>query len=72
MYYKGTMKITCNGETREIAKGMTLIAFIRELALNPDTVVAECDGRIIKRADFEDFILSEGSRLELIRFVGGG
>ena len=66
------MEITCNGETKEIAQGMTLIAFIKDLALNPDTVVAECDGRIIKRDEFEDYVLSEGSRLELIRFVGGG
>lgn len=67
-----TMKITCNGETQEINPGITLIAFIRDLELNPDTVVAECDGRIIKRDEYEDLVLSEGNVLELIRFVGGG
>ena len=45
---------------------------IRDLDLNPDTVVAECDGRIISRDDYESLLLQEGSVLELIRFVGGG
>jgi len=37
------MKIICNGETREINQNTTLVSFIEELDLNPDTVVAECD-----------------------------
>jgi sulfur carrier protein len=66
------MKITCNGETKEITSNTTLVSFIRDMALNPDTVVAECDGRIIKRDEYETLVLQEGNVLELIRFVGGG
>ena len=66
------MKITCNGETKEIAPNTSLINFIKDMNLNPDTVVAECDGRIINRDDYEALLLQEGSVLELIRFVGGG
>ena len=66
------MKITCNGETKEITPNTTLMSFIREMDLNPDTVVAECDGRIVKRDEYESLILSEETVLELIRFVGGG
>ncbi|MDX1775782.1 MAG: sulfur carrier protein ThiS [Desulfobulbales bacterium] len=66
------MKITCNGETKEITSDTTLVSFIRDMKLNPDTVVAECDGRIIQRAEYDTLILQEGNVLELIRFVGGG
>lgn len=66
------MKITCNGETKEISPDTTLVSFIRNMNLNPDTVVAECDGRIIKRDEYDTLVLSEGNVLELIRFVGGG
>ena len=66
------MKITCNGEAKEVNPGTTLISFIREAGLNPDTVVAECDGRIIKRDEYDTLTLREGHVLELIRFVGGG
>jgi thiamine biosynthesis protein ThiS len=66
------MKITCNGEIRELNPGTTLVALIRDMDLNPDTVVAECDGNIISRDDYDTLILQEGCVLELIRFVGGG
>jgi sulfur carrier protein len=66
------MKITCNGEIKEITPDTTLVSFIRDMDLNPDTVVAECDGNIIKRDEYDSQILSEGNVLELIRFVGGG
>ena len=66
------MKITCNGETKEIPLNTTLVSFIADMDLNPDTVVAECDGRIIKRDEYGTLVLQEGNVLELIRFVGGG
>jgi sulfur carrier protein len=66
------MKITCNGETKEITSNTTLLSFIRDMDLNPDTVVAECDDRIIKRDEYDTLVLQEGNVLELIRFVGGG
>jgi thiamine biosynthesis protein ThiS len=66
------MKITCNGETKKITPNTTLVSFIRNLDLNPDTVVAECDGKIVHRDEYDTLILSEGCVLELIRFVGGG
>ena len=66
------MKITCNGETKKITPDTTLVSFIRDMNLNPDTVVAECDGRIIKRDEYDTLVLQDGNILELIRFVGGG
>jgi thiamine biosynthesis protein ThiS len=66
------MKIICNGGEQEIRPGMTLVEFIREMKLNPDTVVAECDGVIIRREKYDELVLSAACRLELIRFVGGG
>ncbi len=64
--------IICNGEAKEIKPDMLLIDFIRGLDLNPDTVVAECNGKILRRKDYDTFKLHEGAVLELIRFVGGG
>jgi len=66
------MNILCNGNIREISPNTTLASLIKELQLNPDTVVAECDGRIIQRDEYDTLVLQEGNKLELIRFVGGG
>lgn len=66
------MKIICNGETREVVIDTTLGKLIVDLDLNPETVVAECNGQIVKREDYDSLVLHDGCRLELIRFVGGG
>jgi len=66
------MKIVCNGEIREIRDGISIEELLKELALNPDTVVVECNQKIVLREEYGAAILQEGAALELIRFVGGG
>ena len=66
------MKIICNGEERQVADGSTVFSIIAELGLEPDHVVAECDGAIVRREAYEATELQENSVVELIRFVGGG
>lgn len=66
------MKIMLNGAEREVASGVTVGALIAELKLTPDFVVAELDGRIVQREEYEGTALTEGAVLELVRFVGGG
>lgn len=66
------MQIVCNGENREVASGLSVSLFLGDLSFDPDTVVVECDGRIVPRDQYDSWILTEGARLELIRFVGGG
>ncbi len=66
------MKIICNGKEMAVEDGTTLEELILELQLNPATVVAECDGRIVLRDEYPQITLSPGVVLELIRFVGGG
>jgi sulfur carrier protein len=66
------MKIICNGEELEVAEGYSLLQLLAQLELTPDTVVVECDRKIVGRPDYGSTVLSEGQNLELIRFVGGG
>ena len=66
------MEIICNGKKMEVSKGLTIEKLILDLELNPDTVVVECDGKIVLREGYNDHVLEEGASLELIRFVGGG
>ena len=42
------------------------------LGINHATVVAEVNGQIVKRGEFDTTELADGQRLELVRFVGGG
>ncbi len=66
------MKIICNGTEYEVSPGTTLLHFLTQLQLDPDTVVVECAEEIIRREAYEGMVLAPGQNLELIRFVGGG
>ena len=66
------MKIICNGKEQDVPEGITLEELLLNLELNPETVVADCNGAIVRREEFQTYVLPENGRLELIRFVGGG
>lgn len=66
------MNIIVNGKQKEIARASTLISLVRELELNPEAIVAEHNGRIVPREEYDSLALVENDTLELIRFVGGG
>jgi sulfur carrier protein len=69
------LSLTINGKRREFADGFikaTLAALLDELGINHATIVAEVDGEIIKRQNFDETKLSSGQKIELVRFVGGG
>ncbi len=50
----------------------TLDRLLEQLNVNAETVVAEVDGRIIERSEFDKTKLHSGQTIELIRFVPGG
>lgn len=66
------MNITCNGEQRTVENNISLNDLVLTLDLNPQSLVAEVNGKIVEFPKFPDQILNEGDRVELIRFVGGG
>ncbi|MEJ2070894.1 MAG: sulfur carrier protein ThiS [Syntrophobacterales bacterium] len=65
------LKITINGEPREVASG-TVLDLLEELRLQPKRMVVEQNGVIIQRETYGEAPLGEGDVLELVRIVGGG
>jgi len=53
-------------------EGSTLVDLLGELNLEPGTVVAEINTKIIERDHYGREVLHNGDVVELIRFVGGG
>ncbi len=68
---RASMRLTINGEAREIA-AITVLALLEELGLNPQSTVVERNAEIVQRAVYRDTPLDEGDVLELVRIVGGG
>ena len=65
------MKVTINGQDREVAAA-TVLGLLEELGLHPQGTVVERNREIVDREAFRDTRLSEGDVLELVRLVGGG
>jgi sulfur carrier protein len=68
----GTITIIANGQARQVRAGSTVADFLQELSIAPSRVVAQLDGEIVSRSDFEKTVLQEGSKLEIVTLVGGG
>lgn len=66
------MKLTINGQSREFASLATLEDVLTTLGLKQDRVAVEHNGEIVSRDAWSATSLSEGDRLEIVHFVGGG
>lgn len=66
-----TIAITLNGAEHRTA-APDVAALLAELHLEPERVVAEVDGKVLRPEDFVGTPLYEGVVIELLRFVGGG
>ena len=65
------MQIEINGEPRQVA-ATTLSALVEELALDPRKVAIERNLEIVPRSLHAQTALSDGDRIEIVQFVGGG
>lgn len=68
----GKVTIRLNGKEREVAADITVAGLLDDLGLVPGMVVVERNREILTRESYATVRLSEGDRLELVHFVGGG
>ncbi|MEA3331364.1 MAG: sulfur carrier protein ThiS [Campylobacterota bacterium] len=66
------MKIIVNGETREFDEKVTLEKVLKELSLEGKVMAAAVNMDIVKQDNWNIYMLSDGDKLELLDFVGGG
>jgi len=66
------MRITINGEAREVPEGTTVAALIRDLGLLKAACAAEVNRALVPKRDHERTELREGDHIELVTLVGGG
>lgn len=68
------MKLHINGEERDFDSPApsTLAALVEILGMKADRVAVELNRDIVPRDRWSETKLSEGDRLEVVHFVGGG
>ncbi len=67
-----TIRVTVNGEPRDVALGRSVEQFLSDLSLHPRMVVVEHNREILDRSRYAEVEVKPGDNLELVHFVGGG
>ncbi|HDP35556.1 MAG TPA: sulfur carrier protein ThiS [Candidatus Hydrogenedentes bacterium] len=66
------MKITVNGQEKEVGAA-TIAGLLQELEVkSPDQVAVELNGGILHKSDYETTAVQEGDAVEFVYFMGGG
>lgn len=66
------MKLTVNGELRELEGPLTVLGLIGKLGLPAAKIAVERNLEIVPRSAYGEVALRDGDRLEIVNFVGGG
>ena len=66
------MKITINGELREIPDGLSVEALLQHLEMSVERVAIERNLDILPRAKWHATAVQPDDRFEIVHLVGGG
>jgi len=66
------MRITVNGETREMGEGLTVEALLSALDLQGKPCAVEVNRSVVPRRAHADRELADGDTIEIVTLVGGG
>lgn len=66
------MNILINGETKEISGELNLSELLRRFSLPQERIAIELNKEVVRKKDWENIKISDGDKLEVIHFVGGG
>jgi thiamine biosynthesis protein ThiS len=67
-----TMTLEINGETRTLVPVSNVRNLLEVLGISGTHVAVELNRKIIRRAEWEQTTVSNGDRIEIVQFVGGG
>ena len=65
------IKVTVNGDQRDLPEGETVRALIGRYQLSPQKVAIELNQRLLRTEKY-DTALQQGDQVEIVTFVGGG
>lgn len=66
------MRIVLNGEPVETAEQSTVEGVLQQLGIGRERVAVELNGDIVPKAGYDTQLLSDGDKIEIVHFVGGG
>lgn len=67
------MKITVNGEEKNIEKELTVIEILKEFDVaDPDMVSVQLNGEFVGKEDYGTTTIKENDEIDFLYFMGGG
>lgn len=66
------MRLTINGEAKDVPRAMTVAELVAHLGLGDGPVAVELNREIVPRAQHASRTIAEGDVLEIVHMVGGG
>jgi sulfur carrier protein len=66
------MKIVVNGLEKEFDAEITLASAIRLLEIEDKVMASAVNMNIVKKENWNSYVLQENDKIELLEFVGGG
>jgi len=66
------MHVTINGIDEAVTDGLTLADLLKQRGTDPRRVAIEVNKELVVRAEHGTTRISEGDRIEIVTFVGGG
>lgn len=67
-----TINITLNGEDKALEREMTVRELVEHLNIPQVAMAVEINLKIVKKTDFDTVRVTQGDRVEIVTFVGGG
>lgn len=64
--------IKLNDKEVSFLEGENLRDFLIRNSYDPDFLACEVDQKLVKKVDFDKFIMEDNSKVEVFSFVGGG
>ncbi len=66
------MRVSINGEAREVGASLSLLQLLHELGIDPRKVALERNLEIVPRSRYASTDLADNDELEIVHFIGGG
>lgn len=69
---KYMIKILINGETKEIPAEINLKNLLEFLSLPNERIAVELNREVVRKKDWENILVKNDDKIEIVHFVGGG
>jgi sulfur carrier protein len=66
------LHIQVNGQPREVEDNLPLPQLIANLDLKPEQIAVELNQKVIRRSKWQETVLRDDDKIEIVHFVGGG